>query len=152
VSNLLPSEAALIQHDIQQLLDAGNGCLTLTAITPASSPALVAAVVAGDPESKLALAAADMALRQIEQRSRDRPLPCLLCDDGTLWRGEVPAAIIVLLPSNVEPVTAAGFAVCTRCAKSHTTTELAHAAVVKLRAGWMPDLRLLPPMAAAGHA
>jgi len=39
-----------------------------------------------------------------------------------------------------------------RCAKSHTTAGLANAAVVKLRAGWMPDLRLLPPMSEAGHA
>jgi hypothetical protein len=149
----IQSEAARIQHDIQQLLAAGNGCVTLSAITQASAPALVAAVAAGDHTSKLVLAAADLALRQIEQRSRDRPLPCLFCDGGMLWRDEAPAAIVVLLPYDVEPVhTAVGFAVCSCCTENRTQSDLAYAAVAKLRAGWMPDLRILPPRAAAGHA
>jgi hypothetical protein len=150
---LLPSEAAAIEHDLQQLLDIGSGCLTLVVVTQTSARALVAATMAGDAESRLALAAADIALRQIEQRSRDRPLPCLLCDEATLWRGEAPGALVVVLPYAVAPVcTAAGFAICGDCAESHTAAGLAQAAVKKLRAGWMPDLRILPVMSAAGHA
>ena len=59
----------------------------------------------------------------------------------------------MLLPFDVEPVrTAVGFALCTHCAENRTSADLAHAAVIKLRADWMPDLRILPAMMEAGHA
>ena len=151
--NSIQIEATKIEHDIQQLLAAGAGCLTLSAVTQASAPALVADAVAGDRTSKLVLAAADLALRQIEQRSRDQPLPCLFCDDGMLWRDEAPAAIVVLLPYDVEPVhTAIGLAVCAVCTENRTAKDLVHAALTKLRADWLPDVRVLSVSAAAGHA
>jgi hypothetical protein len=140
------------ERDLRAVFDAGGGCMTLTILTEASSVALVADVMAGDTAAKTVLHAADRMLRQIYRRTRRNALPCMLCDDGVLWRGEPPSTIGMLVPFGVAPVrTAVGLAFCSDCA-CRTQTELAYAAVAKFRDGMMPDLRVLPTMAEAGHA
>jgi hypothetical protein len=127
--------------------------MTLTVITEASSVSLIAAVMTGDAAAKAVLHAADRALRQIHRRPRARALTCWLCDSGTLWRDEPPAAIAVLTPYAAEPACVAiGLALCQACASDCSEREVGMAAVAKLRAGPMPDLRVFQPMAEAGHA
>ena len=149
---LQTSSVSQIEHGIRQVFAAGGGVMTLIVIGPTSAASIIVAVMEGDATAKIVLTAADRLLRQIHRRSRARALPCMLCDSGTLWRGEAPAAIGVLLPFGNAPATAIGLAFCPDCAADRPEAALARAAVAKLRAGWMPDLRILPPMAAAGHA
>jgi hypothetical protein len=126
--------------------------MTLTLITEASSVALIAAAMTGDAAAKAVLHAAERALRQIHRRSQRAALACMICDDDVLWRDEPPAAIALLTPYNVEPVSVAvGLAICSSCMAGRSERELGMAAVAKLRAGWMPDLRTFTP-AEAGHA
>jgi hypothetical protein len=140
------------ERDIRQLHEAGQGCMTLVIVTQASSASLVADAMNGDTTAKIVLNAADQQLRQIHRRSRPRALTCGLCDSGTLWRGEAPAAVGVLLPYGADPVRiATGLVFCASCAADRTARELGMAAVAKLRSDWMPDLRTFTP-AEAGHA
>jgi hypothetical protein len=82
-------------------------------------------------------------------RTRTKALPCMLCDDSTLWRGEAPSAVAVLMPYGIDPVrTAVGMALCASCAEGRTRAATAEAIVLKLRAGMLPDLRVFHPMAA----
>ena len=48
------------------------------------------------------LNAADQLLRQIHRRPQRSALPCMFCDSHTLWRGEPPAAVIMLMPFGGE--------------------------------------------------
>jgi hypothetical protein len=88
------------------------------------------------------------------RRSRANALTCLLCDSGTLWRGEAPAAVAVLLPYGIMPAKlAVGMGLCSGCAADRVELELAHAAVARFRAtGMMPGLRTFEPVAQIGHA
>ena len=96
---------------------------------------------------------ADVLLRQIHRRSQRSALCCTLCDVGRMWRNVPPHALAVLLPFGVDaPRAAVGLAICADCAESRTDAALASAAVEKLRSTAMPDLRVLPAMAQAGHA
>jgi hypothetical protein len=141
------------ENDLRAVFEAGAGAMSLTIISPRTAFSVVVDAMNGDARAKLVLQATDQLLRKIDRRSRARALPCMLCDDGVLWRGEAPAAVGVLTPFGVVAVrTAVGMAVCADCATDRTEAELARAAVRKFRAGMMPDLRVLPPMPAAGHA
>ena len=127
--------------------------MQLNILTEASSISLVVAAMSGGATAKLVLAAADRLLRQIQRRSRARALPCVLCDDGAMWRNEPPCAIAVLLPFGLQPVrTAVGMAVCSDCVAACSERQLAQTVVSKLRATLMPDLRVVPAPSAAGHA
>ena len=138
---------------MRRVFESGQGAMTLTLVTSTSAAALVAAVMKGDPAAAAVLQGADRLLRQIHRRSRARALPCWLCDSGSLWRGEPPAAVGLLTPFGVEPLrVAVGMAVCASCTADRSERGLAMAAVGKLRDGMLPDLRVLPPMPQAGHA
>jgi hypothetical protein len=153
---VLQSEATQqqqLERGIQQVFDAGQGCLTLTVIGDKVAPVLVAEVLAGDVFAKAVLNAADKLLRKIQRRSRGNALSCLLCSNGTLWRGEPPGAVGVLTPFGVVPVhLAVGLAYCEHCATEHGEAALGSATVRLFRNTVMPDLRVIPPMAEAGHA
>jgi hypothetical protein len=140
------------ENGIRQVFDAGGGCMTLVILTPDASASIITDAVAGDATANAILTAADQLLRRIHRRSRTRALPCLLCDATMLWRCEPPGAVGVLVPFGVAARVAIGLAICCCCAEDRTETELAHVAVGRLRAGMLPDLRILPPMAVAGHA
>ena len=120
---------------LRRVFESGQGAMTLTLVTSTSAAALVAAVLEDDVAAKAVLQAADRLLRQIHRRSRAHAMPCWLCDSGSLWRGEPPAAVGLLTPYGVEPVHAAlGMAICSCCAADGTGQgELRQAAVVKLR-------------------
>jgi hypothetical protein len=156
VTAVLQSESAQqqqLERGIQQVFAAGQGCLTLTVIGPKVAPVLVAAVMDGDAFAKAVLHAADRLLRKIQRRSRGNALTCLLCDDNVLWREEPPGAVGVLTPFGVVPVhLAVGLAYCEHCAAEHGEAALGHATVALFRNTVMPDLRVLPVMAEAGHA
>jgi hypothetical protein len=126
--------------------------MTLTVLTSSSAGSLVDAAMTGDILARAVLAAADRLLRQIQRRSRARALCCALCSCH-LWRSQAPRAVVTLTPYDVVPVRAAvGMAICSSCAMDRSDRELSLAAVAMLRDGMLPDLRILPPMAAAGHA
>jgi hypothetical protein len=147
---LLPDEDF---QQLRQVFAAGGGAMTLIVINQRSAVSIVADAMAGDAVARVVLSAADQLLRRIERRTRTMALPCLLCDDGMLWRGEAPAAVAVLLPYGVDHVRAAlGMAICENCAGELSNSATAQAVVVKLRAGMLPDLRVLPAMAQIGHA
>jgi hypothetical protein len=98
---------------LRRVFAAGQGAMTMTVIGPTTAAALLADVMTGDAGARTVLEAADRLLRQIQRRSRARALPCLICDDNALWRGEPPAAIAVLTPFGIEPVgVAIGLAFC----------------------------------------
>jgi hypothetical protein len=140
------------ERGLREVFEAGAGAMSLTIISPRTAFSVVVDAMNGDTTAKIVLQATDQLLRKIDCRSRARAVPCMLCD-GALWRGEAPAAVGVLTPFGVVAVrTAVGMAVCADCATDRTEAELARAAVRKFRAGMLPDLRVLPPMPAAGHA
>jgi hypothetical protein len=128
-----------LERDLQAVFAAGGGVMTLTVLGPASAAALVAAVMEGDPVARLVLCAADRLLRRIERRTRTMALPCLLCDDGMLWRGEAPAAVV-------------GMGVCSGCAGDRRVGAITQMVVAALRAHMMPDLREFHAVAQIGHA
>jgi hypothetical protein len=132
------------QHGIRRLLEACDGCMML---------AVCRTEVAGLPRTGDRVAdtvksAAALLIRRIGRRSRARAAPCVFCD-APLWRGEPPAAILVLMPFGLsEEHDVAGVLICARCAAGRTDCELTHR-VIDL----MPDARILPPpVAAVGHA
>ena len=138
---------------LRDMLEAGQGAMTLIVLTASTSIALVVDAVNDEAGARAVLNAADQLLRRIHRRSRRNALPCLLCDDYTLWRGEPPGAIAMLLPYGGQAVrTAIGTVICSHCADERSRSELLHAAMSRFRDGWLPDLRVLPPMAEAGHA
>jgi hypothetical protein len=142
-----------LERDIREVFATGGGVMTLTLIGPTSAASIITAVMEGDVGARDVLSAADQLLRQIEQRSQARAMSCALCDNGVLWRGEAPHAIGTLRPFGVDHAPAAiGLAFCGTCAADRPERELGMAAVSKLRSDWMPDLRVLPPMSAAGRA
>jgi hypothetical protein len=142
-----------VETGLRRVFAAGLGAMTMTVIGPTTAAALLADVMTGDAGARTVLQAADRLLRQIQRRSRARALPCLICNDSALWRGEPPAAVAVLTPFGIEPVrVAVGMAICSCCAADGSERELGQAAVKKLREGMLPDLRLMPPMPRAGHA
>jgi hypothetical protein len=135
------------------VFDAGGGYMTLTIVNTTSAALLVAEVMNGCAHARAVLHAADRLLRKIERHPRVRALPCLLCDDNVMWRSEPPGAIGVLAAFGATPVrVAVSMAICLSCAMDRSDRELGLAAVAKLRDGMLPDLRVLPPMTAAGHA
>jgi hypothetical protein len=142
-----------IEAGLGEVFAAGGGALTLIVITTESAASIVAAAMQGEVAAKTILAAGDQLLRSIEQRSRANAMACALCNDNVFWRDEAPTAIGLLTPFNVDDVhVAVGLAFCEACAAKRTDRHLGLAMVTKLRAEWMPDLRVLPPMPAAGHA
>ena len=140
------------ERGLREVIEAGDGAVTLTVIGPGSVRALVTAVMADDVLAKAVLQAADRLLRRIDRCSRARALPCLLCGDGLLWRGEAPHAVGVLTPYGIEARVAVGLAFCSECAAGCSETALGHAVVAKFRAEWMPGLRSFQPVAQVGHA
>lgn len=153
---LLQSEATQQQRferGLRQVFDAGGGCMTLTVLTAASSVSIVVNAMNGDAAAKVMLTAADQLLRRISRRSRHNALVCTLCDGHVLWRGEAPGAVGVLTPFNVVPVrTAIGVGICSACVGDRSEAEIAHAAVVRFRPSWLPDLRVMEVQTQAGHA
>jgi hypothetical protein len=138
-----------LEHGIRAVFKAG--AVTMHVLGPTSSDALVRAALEGDAGARAILSAADRLLRQIHRRPQPRALPCWVCG-GSLWRDEPPAAIAVLVPYGIEPRVAVGMAICSCCAADRSERELGLQAVSKLRDEMLPDLRVLPAMAEAGHA
>jgi hypothetical protein len=146
---LLPAEDFAQLHGVFQ---AGGGATSLAVINSRSSVALITAVMNGDAAAKAVLAAADELPRRIERRSQATALRCMCCDDTALWRGEAPAAIGVLLPFGIDPVsTVAAMAICSSCADGRRSAEIAQSVIAALRSH-MPDLREFHPVADVGHA
>lgn len=140
------------ESDVRAIHAAGQGAMTLTVVGPASAASIINAVMEGDSAARVVLSAADRLLRRVQRRTRGKAMPCFLCG-GELWSGEAPAAVGVLTPYGIDCVrTAIGFGFCSACASDCADAELAQAAVLAFRAGMMPDLRVLPAMAHAGHA
>jgi hypothetical protein len=141
------------EHGLEAVFSAGGGVMTLVVVNVRSAVSIISDAMAGDALAKSVLAAADQLLRRIERRTRATALPCMLCDDSVLWRGEAPSAVAVLLPYGIDPVrTAVGMALCANCAEGRTRAATAEAIVAKLRDGMLPDLRVFYPVAGAGHA
>jgi len=76
--------------------------------------------------------------------------PCLLCD-STCCDETPPAAVLLLFPDDLEANLSVSHVVCRRCATA-SDDALRDEGIRWYRAHWLPDLRLLPPFAPAGHA
>ena len=149
----MQTEQQRISAGLRDVLAAGQGAMTLVVLTSDTAVSLVIDAMNGEAGARTVLNSADQLLRRIHRRSQRSALPCMLCDDRTLWRGEPPAAVIMLMPFGVDPIRAAvGAGICLSCADDRPRTELLHAAMARFRDGWMPDLRALPVMAQAGNA
>jgi hypothetical protein len=70
------------EHDLRTVFDEGDGAMTLTVLTAATSVALVANAMSGDASAKNALSAADRLLRRIHRRAQRNALACMICDDS----------------------------------------------------------------------
>ena len=114
--------------------------------------AIVDEAIRGDGRAQTIIGAAEDLLQRMEELEGGAALACMLCHAGALSCGELLGGIGVLLPSGVEH-TACAVAFCANCTAGRSEAELTGDVVAKLRAGMLPDLRLLPPtMPYTGHA
>ena len=147
-------QQAAFEAELNHVLEAGAGCMTLIILGPKSSVALLRDVQDGDMQAIGVLDAANKALRRIHRRSRAAAMACWLCGGSSLWRQSPPSALALVVPLGVVPIRAVVVvAFCSCCVADRDEHALGMAAVQKkIREELLPDLRLLPPMPQAGHA
>jgi hypothetical protein len=78
---------------------------------------------------------------------------CLVCS-GAFWRGHTPAAVIVLNAARDDPTHLLASGICPDCWDALGSYANRRDAILDglRRCYHLPDLRVLPPLAAAGHA
>jgi hypothetical protein len=124
----------------------GQGLWTLAVLTAANVGEVRRCAVAGDLVAARALVASSVLL------GHPSPPPCLTC--GTAGRRPPPAAIIVLTAAVDTPMRLFVSVICVDCWAASGTDAHRRAAVLNglCQHYGMEGLRVLQPMAAAGHA
>jgi hypothetical protein len=141
---------------VQAAAAEGQGCWTVAVIHAGNLVAVCHRAADGDLEAKRAI---EIALPALADRLDVHKAPspaapaCLVCIDA-LWRGHTPAAVIVISAARDDPGHLLASGICPDCWTALGSYENRRAAILDgLRQHYgLPDLRVLPPLGAAGHA
>jgi hypothetical protein len=140
---------------VQAVLREGQGLWQLAVISTSSIDALCQRATAGDPDAErcLTVLPALFACLDAYQEPTPNAPNCVTCA-APLWRGCYPGAAVVLSAARDDPSRQLVSAICRDCWSSLGTDAARQDAVLDglRRAYGLEGLRLLPPLAKAGHA
>ena len=134
----------------------GQGFYTLAVIHDGNLASVCYRAADGDAEARRAIEIALPALADcLDAHKAPSPAApaCLVCR-AALWRGHTPAAVVVLSAARDDPVHLLASGICPSCWAALGNNDNRRAAILDgLRQHYgLPDLRVLPPLAAAGRA
>jgi hypothetical protein len=151
-----PDTAADWELAVRAAAAEGQGYYTVAVVHEANLASVCYRAADGHREARRTIEIALPAFAdQLDAHKEPSPAApaCLVCS-GAFWRGHTPAAVIVLSAALDDPGHLLASGICPDCWDALGTYANRRDAILDgLRVHYLlPDLRVLPPLAAAGHA